>query len=223
MGRVKFSVYGKPDGKGQDFCARHISSGTKQMKEVCEYINECCSINSSDIKGVLDALSNYIGSQLSYGYSVELEGLGYFSPALKTKKTGINEKGNTVFNVSVEGVNFRCSPELKEKVKECRPQKVKRENETGTSREERKSLMLEYLNVHPFINISGYSEINKCTHYIARNDILQFENEKIIESDGYKTHRVYKLTGEKGDRDENSSSSPEAAPERKPITGKIKI
>lgn len=213
MNRVGFSVYDLP-GDNQESCARLISSGTKNMQEVCEYINECCSLTSSDIKGVLDALSNYIGHQLSYGYSVELEGLGHFSPALKTQKKEDTETGKTVFTVSVSGVNFRCAPELKEKVKDCRPKKVKRENETKTSREERKMLMLEFLKSHQYINISDYTALNRCTYYTAQNDIKKLEEEGLIRQEGYRTHRVY-LPTEKGMEEMGKTPSPsEPLPER---------
>ena len=223
MNRVKFSIYDTPANKGQDSCARLVSNGTKHMNEVCSYINECCSVNSSDIKGVLDALSKYIGFQLSYGYSVELEGFGYFSPALKTKKTGVNEKGNTVFSVSVDGVNFRCTPELKDMVKDSKPQKVKRENETTTNREERKILILQYLKTHRGINISDYSALNHCTSYTAQNDFKKFVEEGCIEKEGYKTHTTYLLSTKGSEEVEQTPAPTEPLPERIHIAGKIKI
>lgn len=213
MNRVGFSIYDLP-GDNQASCARLISSGTKNMQEVCEYINECCSLTSSDIKGVLDALSNYIGRQLSYGYSVELEGLGHFSPALKTQKKEEKEDGKTVFTVSVNGVNFRCAPELKEKVKNCRPKKVKRENETKISWEERKIRMLEFLKSHRNINVSDYAALNQCTYYTAQNDIKKLEEEGYIQQEGYRTHRVYLLTEKGTEAMEKTPSPSEPLPER---------
>lgn len=223
MKRVKFAVYDMPGKNKQASCGRLISSGTKNMKEVCEYINECCSITSSDIKGVLDALSNYIGSQLSNGYSVELEGLGYFSPALKTEQKEGAEEGQIVYSVSVDGVNFRCAPELKEKVKECRPKKMKRENEITSSREERKALMLEFLKSHRVINVSDYAALNQCTYYTAQSDIKKFKEENCLESEGHKTHRVYKLTEMKDENRDEATDTSKPLPERIRIEGKIKI
>lgn len=195
MNRVKFALYETPANKGQKQTpyARLISNGTKGMKEVCAHINECSSLTSSDIKGVLDALSKYIGFQLSNGYSVELDGLGYFYPALKTQEKGLKEDGKVMYSVSVDGVNFRCSPELKEMVKDSRPEKVKRKNKPTISREERKTLIWQYLKTHRVFNISDYAELNHCTYYTAQNDIKHFEEEGSIESEGYRTHRVYKL------------------------------
>lgn len=93
--------------------ARLISKETKKLDEICSFINECCSVNSADIKGVLDALSKYVGRELSYGSCVELDGLGFFSPSLKTVKDGVNEKGEELYKVKVDGVNFRCAKKLK--------------------------------------------------------------------------------------------------------------
>jgi len=90
------------------------------MNDICEYISECSSVTSADIKGVLEALTSYIGRELSYGYSVELEGLGHFSPSVKSKEV-TDQKGNTKSSASIHGVNFRCSPRLKEMVKRTPP------------------------------------------------------------------------------------------------------
>ena len=96
MGRIKFGVYKTPKGNGteQQSCARLISKGTMRMEEICEYLSDSSSLTSADIKGVIEALTTYIGRNLSHGYCVELEGFGHFSPALKTlQKT--DEKGRT--------------------------------------------------------------------------------------------------------------------------------
>ena len=222
MKRVEFAVYNVPGKKEETSCARLISRGTRKMEEVCEHLNESCSINSSDIKAVLDALSNYIGNQLSRGYSVELEGLGYFSPALKTKQKETTEEGKVTYSVTVDSVNFRCAPELREKVKDCKPKKVKRENDRQTSFEERKVFMLEYLRNHPFLNISDYTAFNRCTYYIAQNDIKKLVEEGCLEQEGYKTHRVYKLT-EKGRKEMEETPSPAVPLPERIRTGYLKI
>ena len=114
MGRIKFGVYKAQNtsGKEQQSCARVISKGTMRMEDICEYLSDSCSLTSADVKGAIEALTTYIGRNLSNGYCVELEGLGHFSPALKTlQKT--DEKGRTVFFARADGVNFRCSKRLK--------------------------------------------------------------------------------------------------------------
>lgn len=194
MGRIKFSVYKTPaiDGKKSIPYARVISRGTRTMERICYELSDSCSITSSDIKGVLEALSQYIGRELAEGYTVELEGLGHFSPSIKSVKS-TNGKGQAIYCASVRGVNFRCSNTLKDRVKENRPQKVKRDNIPSEDREGRKKKMLAYLQEQPSINISDYTNLNGCTYYTAQKDIKQFSEEKIIVSSGYRTHRVYML------------------------------
>lgn len=194
MSRIKFSVYNTPATKEKKSIPypRVISRGTRKMDRICYELSDSCSITSSDIKGVLEALSQYIGRELAEGYTVELEGLGHFSPSLKSIRN-VHEDGTIRYSASVHGVNFRSSNQLKEMVKIDHPQKVKRENIPTTDREGRKKKMLEYLQKHPYINISDYTKLNQCTYYIAQKDIKQFETDGMIYGDGYPTHRVYML------------------------------
>lgn len=192
MSRIKFGLYQTPaNGEAQPLpCARFISQGTKGMEEICDALTESSTLTSADIKGVLEGLSRYIGRQLSYGYNIALDGLGTFSPALRTiQKT--NEKGEPMQEVQIHGVNFRCDKRLKERVKRERPQKIKRLNIPQKDREGRRAKMLEYLQTHPSINVTEYARMNHCTHYAAQNDIRQFVSEGIIYASGARTHRVY--------------------------------
>lgn len=192
MNRIKFGLYQTPANENTESvtCARFISQGTKEMEEICNALNESSTLTSADIKGVLDGLSRYIGRQLGYGYSVNIEGLGIFSPALRTtKKT--DKKGETVLDARIHGVNFRCDKHLKEMVKRESPQKVKRGNLPLRDRDGRCAKMLDYLQTHPSINVTEYARMNHCTHYVAQNDIRQFVSEGMIRASGVRTHRVY--------------------------------
>jgi hypothetical protein len=132
------------------------------------------------------------GRELSYGYSVELEGLGHFSPSVKSKEV-TDQKGNTKSSASIHGVNFRCSPRLKEMVKKNAPILVKRENLPKTGIEGRKAKMLSYLERNSYINLTDYAGLNNCTRYRASEDIKQFIKDNVIASVGYRTHRIYVL------------------------------
>lgn len=192
---IKFSVYKTPRPKGSKDNLEHarlVSRGTKGLEEICRDLSDACTVNSADIKGVLEALTVYMGRELGYGYSIELDGIGHFSPALRTRKIS-EENGKIRFSVSVDGVNFRCSNRLKEMVKEERPKKVKRENISSEPIETRKEKMLEYIRKHESINESDYAELNNCTRYRAGKELKQFLEEGIIRKMGYKTHRVYVL------------------------------
>ena len=194
MGRIKFGVYKAPNtsGKEQQSCARLISKGTMRMEDVCEYLSDSSTLTSADVKGAIEALITYIGRNLSNGYCVELEGLGHFSPALKTlQKT--DEKGRTVFFARADGVNFRCAKRLRELVDKDRPLKIKRENVTSNELTDRKNKMLKFLQNNPYINLTDYAGINHCSRYRATEDMKLFVKDGIVSKMGYRTHRVYSL------------------------------
>lgn len=124
--------------------------------------------------------------------TMELEGLGHFSPSVKSKEV-TDQKGNTKSSASIHGVNFRCSPRLKEMVKKNAPILVKRENLPKTGIEGRKAKMLSYLERNSYINLTDYAGLNNCTRYRASEDIKQFIKDNVIASVGYRTHRIYVL------------------------------
>lgn len=198
MGRIKFGVYKAPNtnGEEQQACARFISRGTLRMEDICDYLTDSTSLSSSDIKGALEALTVFIGKRLSYGYSVELEGLGHFSPALSTSQK-MDENGNTVFTVKSDGVNFRCSKRLKKLVNRERPIKIKRENVSSSGISDRKNKMLRFLQNNPYINLTDYAGINHCSRYRAAEDMKLFTEDGTVIKMGYRTHRVYSLPQEK--------------------------
>lgn len=195
MGRVKYAVYQTPGGETQEqkAYARVITCGKKTTEDICSSISEASSFTSSDVKGVLEALSRFIGRNLSYGYGVEVEGLGHFLPSLKTKER-VNEKGKIRMDVSIDGVTFRCSPRLKRVVKSgSRPQKVKRSNVSELTYEERKAKLVAYLKKNMLINLTTYQALIGCTYYKAKQDFVQYEQEVLVIREGCGTHRVYRL------------------------------
>lgn len=118
--------------------------------------------------------------------------IGTFLPSVKSKEV-TDQKGNTKSSASIHGVNFRCSPRLKEMVKKNAPILVKRENLPKTGIEGRKTKMLSYLERNSYINLTDYAGLNNCTRYRASEDIKQFIKDNVIASVGYRTHRIYVL------------------------------
>lgn len=195
MSKIKFKVCSTPDNGTQERrpCARLVTRGTKRNEEICRFISECCSVTSSDIKAVLDALSWYVGCELASGYSVELEGLGHFSPALRSRPA-VDGKGRACTAVAVHGVNFRCSPGLKKMVKEAGVERIKTGGADGASApEERKAEMLRYLQRNPYINLTEYAALNGCSRHCATADMKRWLAEGAVCYAGSGTHRVYVL------------------------------
>ena len=162
------------------------------MNDICEYISECSSVTSADIKGVLEALTSYIRQGIILWVQRGTGRIGTFLAIGKSKEV-TDQKGNTKSSASIHGVNFRCSPRLKEMVKKNAPILVKRENLPKTGIEGRKAKVLSYLERNSYINLTDYAGLNNCTRYRASEDIKQFIKDNVIASVGYRTHRIYVL------------------------------
>jgi predicted histone-like DNA-binding protein len=193
---IKFTIHEtpKPKDSAGEYTqhARVLPSGTKRLDDICEYINEGSSLNSSDIKGALEAFFKYISSQLRAGYNVELDGLGHFSVSLHSRQVK-DEKDKDVVKVEINGVNFRCSPRLRKEVKKSRLKKVKHSSTPFPDIRKRQERMLEYLKKYNSINQREYAALNTCSRYRAVNDLKAFVEQRIVACSGGSTHMVYLL------------------------------
>ena len=76
-------------------------------------IEKQSTISSADMKGMFDALSNYVATQLALGYRVDVPGLGTFSPQLVCDSL-IKQKNDpqTARHLSIGGIAFKPKKEL---------------------------------------------------------------------------------------------------------------
>lgn len=187
---IKYYMHETPQPKGRKsgklVHARAISTGTMNMAGICERVCARASISSADVKAVLDSFVWILGLALENGEHVELEDLGNFSPALRT----LTEKGGD-YTVVADGVNFRCSEELKNKM--FRAKLKKKAVPTGYKASERKKRMLQYLEDYHNISATGYAELNACSRYTATAELKQFMAEGLICRLGGGTHTTYLL------------------------------
>lgn len=190
---IKFSVHMTPQPKGRNgekqTHARAIARSTQRMDDICNLVCERASISSADVKAVLDSFVWVIGRTLKYGDHVELEGLGHFSPSLRTLQLPDGS-----LSVTLDSVNFRCSEKLKRELRTTPLERIKQE--TGFPPETRKNRMLKYLERNESISILRYAQLNNCSRYRATTDIRQYIKEGILDSIGSRTHRVYLLKGQ---------------------------
>ncbi|MDL2278631.1 DNA-binding protein [Parabacteroides sp. OttesenSCG-928-G07] len=193
---VKFKVYETPQPKGRKgeslSHARVQTRGTKQIEDICKYINEVSSLSPADIKGSLEALIQYVSISLCDGYNVELEGLGHLSLSLRTQQIE-NEAEEVVNQVSVDSVNFRPSERLRCEVKKTNLRRVRPVRPVQTL-EERKERMVDYLQWKGSINLTNYALLNSLSRYKAGKDIEQFLEEGLLVKSGTGTHQVFLLS-----------------------------
>lgn len=192
---IAFVLQATPQPRGKENKeakhARALPCGTKTLNDICYVLSDRCTLTSTDIKAVLDGLVGYIRESLEYGYHVELEGLGIFSLSLKSSRQMLPSGKQTV-KAEVAGINFRCSGRLKSAVRRIKTKNVKTSG-TPFDLEERKQRMTEYLQKHPYLNVTDYKTLNSCTHYRAQLDLKKFTADGLLSQTGQNSHKNYLL------------------------------
>ena len=128
---IKFDLYKNPEKEGVTSSRLHakvITTGIVDTKNLGESINRKCSFTASDVWGVLTALRTEFYDAFSEGYSIHLEGIGYFSLSLKCEPD-VDPKHVSSKDVKVKGIRFVPEKELLEMLK-----KVQFEHDTDDSR-----------------------------------------------------------------------------------------
>lgn len=189
---IRYSLYETPSSAEENegkVHARAISSDTIRMEEICEIITERSSLSSADVKAVLDSFVWLLRTRLSYGYNVELEELGFFSPSLKTTQ---KENGKGKVKVTVDGINFRCSKKLKKSLAYTKLTKKKRE--ADRDEEARRNILMRHLADNPHISKRTYAAITGCSRYRADQDMRMYEEEGLLKRVGYPNQGIYVQT-----------------------------
>ena len=82
---IEYDLYENPGKEVGDSPRLHAKVVTKDVittKNLREYITMKCTATPADVVAVLTALSDELYNALSDGYSVHIDGLGYFSLSL---------------------------------------------------------------------------------------------------------------------------------------------
>ncbi len=171
---------------------RVVPYGTVGIDELLKCGKEISSFSPADVKGVLQLLSDLMADRLECGYNVELDGIGFFSVSLTSRKAE-DKKEIRSESVVFNNVNFRCGKELKKKLQYM---KVSRLNEVQISQfteNERLERMIHYLHNEPFMSSTDYMTLNHCSRYTALKDLKNFVALNILTHKGYRSGRVYLL------------------------------
>ena len=70
MGRIKFEYtrHQTPAARSNSLVPALYPKARCGWKIFCEYLSDSCSLTSADVKGAIEALTTYIGRNLSNGY-----------------------------------------------------------------------------------------------------------------------------------------------------------
>lgn len=179
---------------------------TYQRINMREFVSELAQPGSGLSEGsVLHVLSNMaekLAFYMGQGYTVTIDGVGTFKPALglsQDKETNITDDDNSERNarsIEVNGVNFRASQELIRRTNRHCNLKRGGSNVLHHSRyteEERLALAQQYLSTHTLMRIADYTQLTGLSRTTATRELQRFRQDPNsgITISGMGTNKVY--------------------------------
>ncbi|SEG24096.1 HU family DNA-binding protein [Parabacteroides chinchillae] len=173
---AKYSFYKKPPRKenpeSSELYAKVVGCKSVGTDRLAQEISANSSFSSADVKGILSALSERLIFHLKYGENVELEGIGHFGVTLKCPKGVVNPKQIRAESIAFNNVSFRCSKQLKNKLKALPLERAdnlpKREQFPDEIRREH---ILSEIKEKQFLSSTDCMIINQCSRYQALKDL----------------------------------------------------
>lgn len=173
-----YDLFKNPPRPGSEesgkYHARIVPSGTKKSKEIMEEAAERCGLAPGVLAGALDEITRVLAFNLSYGYVVELEGIGTFSATLKCRPV---EEGERIHAQSVyfDDVHLRTDKGLKSRIRRqiqlTRCPDKRRTQLTTAQREQR---LREYLANNRCASRRQYMALTGCTRTLALDDLNRY-------------------------------------------------
>jgi predicted histone-like DNA-binding protein len=187
----------KGGGKKNDrLHPRLVNQNTIRIERIVEEISEFSSFSAADVKGMLASFQHQLILHLTEGEIVELEGLGTFNVSLKSIPAA-TEQEISPSKVAIGKIVFRCSKELKNKLKQMR---LERSGEgsrlNGYPAAKRKANILAYLASEPTISSALCRSLNGCSKHLAIKDLSELQEEGKIVRLGSRHNTLYTAADE---------------------------
>ncbi len=159
---LNYDFYPNPlpddDGKHK-LHARVVPSGTLRTDAIAEMIHGASTLSTADVKGVLTALTCLMADQLSDGYRIHLEGLGYFQLTLSCPPV-YSPKEIRAESIQVKSVVFKPEAGMKKKFKALRCVRAKEKRHSHPfSMIEIEEILFKYFINHEYITCREFQRI----------------------------------------------------------------
>ena len=171
--------------------ARVVGHRTIPFSKLVDEMADASSFTPGDLRGVLSTVSQTMVRHLSEGYSVELEGIGFFSPTLKCDGSTERSEISTA-SVQFANVRFRACSWMKEKMATMRLQRKGKSTAIAErSIEERLSMVLAFLAKQTVLIRRDYQKLVGCDKTQANRDLNSWIEAGVIHRYGSGSHIVY--------------------------------
>lgn len=192
--KARYRMEKNPDPTGSNdetpLHPRLVPNRTISIREMMIFDKERSTYSEADIAGALKLITDLVYSELKQGNVVEIEGLGFFSVSLESRKV-MDKKELRSESVHFKNVNFRCCQEMKDRLKTMNVERMKEEKRKTYSDEEKFRRLQWYMDRHPYITVMEYRGLNGCTDYKARKELATFVEEGFLHEGGTRHMTIY--------------------------------
>lgn len=198
---IKFDLFENPVKEGVSVPKLHAKVITKDVvttREIREAIRKKCTASPADVAAVITALNDELYENLSNGYAVHLEGIGYFSLSLKCTPD-INPKYIKDDDVQVRSIKFTPDKDLIDRFQSVYLERKVDEahHSTKLDEEEVKQKLAEYFKTHSFLQRRDFERLTGFNSSKSTRVIRELVKEGVLKNAGTKFQPVY-VVGEKG-------------------------
>ncbi|ADV44522.1 HU family DNA-binding protein [Bacteroides helcogenes] len=180
--------------------------GQKDLEDIARTVAYATSFTRGDIKGLLQAVTEEIACSLGGGYSVKIEGLGIFTPALGLRQGKERESGEegdpkrNAASICLKDVNFKADKDfVRNAGQRCHLQRAQYKKCRRSSQlfapQERLDMAKDYLCKNLLISVAEYSRLTGLLKTAAAKELKEWASqpETGIGYKGRGTHKVYVL------------------------------
>lgn len=192
---IKFDLFENPVKEGVSVPKLHAKVVTKDVvttREIREAIRRKCTVSPADVSAVITALNDELYENLSNGYAVHLEGIGYFSLSLKCAPD-INPKYIKDDDVQVRSIKFTPDKDLIDRFQSVYLERKVDEahHSSKLDEEEVKQKLAEYFKTHSFLQRRDFERLTGFNSSKSTRVIRELVKDGMLKNAGTKYQPVY--------------------------------
>ena len=192
---IKFDLFENPVKDGVSAPRLHAKVITRDVvstREIREAIRKKCTASPADVAAVITALNDELYENLSNGYAVHLEGIGYFSLSLKCAPD-INPKYVKGDDVQVRSIKFTPDKNLINRFRSvCLEREVDDTHHSAKlDEEEMKQKLADYFKTHSFLQRRDFEQLTGFNQSKATRVIRKLLKDGVLKNAGTKYQPVY--------------------------------
>lgn len=179
--------------------------GQADLESIADKVSAASSFTRGDIVGLMQAVTDEIACQMAMGYSVKIDRLGVFTPALGLRKGRERESGEeggekrNAASICLKEIHFKADKELlRNTALRCtlkRSTEKFRQSSQLFSPQERLERAKEYLKRNAFMTLADYCRLTGLLKTSASRELRKWiaQTESGIDCKGRGTHKIYIL------------------------------